>query len=119
MREEHTAWLRELERWRSEYEEAIREFARRMLSDLELIDFEDALDRHEAAILAHEDLVVRHEQMIQAMKVGVGPAPTEYEDLHEQLHDRHELSRNEHEKLTQIHREVLASLAAMPKKTAG
>ena len=47
---DHEQWARDLQRWRSEYEAATKRLLRRLLPDLNLADFEDALNRHEAAI---------------------------------------------------------------------
>ena len=118
-REDHSVWLKDLQRWRSEYDEAVRSFARRMLSELELANFEDALERHEAAIQAHEELVDRHEWTILRQAQGSPGAADEFEDLHRQMHDRHELSRREHEQLQRTHRAILNAIAMMAKSSPG
>lgn len=109
--------MRQLQRWRNEYEEAIRAFAQRMLPGVALREFEDELDRHEAAIHAHEELVSRHEHMMQAEKSGAGELSEEFEDLHKQLHERHELSRQQHARLARVHQTLLEALATGGEKT--
>jgi len=108
---DHALWLRELERWRSEHQQAIVRFAHRLLPELELGSFQDALDRHEAAILAHEELVDRHEQRIRREKSGEEQHSEEADALHEQVHDRHELSRRQHEQLARAHQAILRAMA--------
>ena len=72
--EDHAAWLQDLNRWRDEYQAALMDLARRVLPDLELENYETALDRHEAAILAHEDLLRSHEEAVGVSKrLGKGP----------------------------------------------
>ena len=49
-RQEHVDWKEAAGRWREEYWEAVIEYARRTLPELELADYEQTLDRHEAAM---------------------------------------------------------------------
>ena len=109
--EDHDQWLKDLERWRRECAEAVHRFASRMLPDLELGNYRDGLDRHEAAILAHEEIVDRHEQRLRLERTGHQDHSEEAESLHEQLHARHELSRQQHEQLAQSHQAILQALA--------
>ena len=108
--EDHARWLKDLERWRSEYALAIQGFARRLLPELELGNFEDGLDRHEAAILAHEELADRHEQRLRREKVGAAEPSDEAEALHQQMHDRHDISRRQHEQLAKAHQAIQRAL---------
>ena len=107
---DHERWIKDLERWRSSYGEAIRRLAQRLLPELELDAFEDALDRHEAAILTHEELVDRHENRLRRQRTGLSEGAEEVEALHDQMHDRHELSRREHEELASRLHEILMAL---------
>lgn len=108
--QDHLAWLADLERWRSDYEWALRQFAHRALPQLELESFEEALARHEAAIVAHQELVERHERMIRLEQSGAAGAGDEFEGLHLQMDARHERSRREHEHPARTQRAVLEAL---------
>jgi len=110
-REDHARWVKELQHWRGEYEAAVLEFVRRQLPELELANFEDALDRHEAAILAHQELVANHEQRLRREKSGLVESAEEVDALHQQMHDRHELSRRQHDELARSYRAILKALA--------
>jgi len=81
--EDHDRWFKDLARWRTDYGDAIRRLARQLLPEIDLADFEDRMDRHEAAILAHEELV-----------------------------DRHELSRRQHLELEEALHEILEALSS-------
>lgn len=109
--EDHARWMKELQHWRHEYEAAVLKFVRRQLPELELDNFEQALDRHEAAILAHQELVTRHEQRIRVEKSGLVEASEEVDSLHQQMHDRHELSRRQHDELARSCRAIVRALA--------
>ena len=110
-REDHAQWLKDLERWQREYKEAIQSIVGRLLPELELGSFVDALDRHRAAILVHEELVDRHEERLGHAGSGLQESAEEVADLHQQIHDRHELSRREHDQLARNHRAILKGLA--------
>jgi hypothetical protein len=109
--EDHAQWLKDLERWQREYTEAIQSFAGRVLPELELGNFVDALDRHEAAILVHEELVDRHEKRLRRANSGLEESAKEVAVLHQQIGDRHEFSRRQHERLAQTHKAILKALA--------
>lgn len=109
--EDHASWLKELERWRSQYEAALHQLAHRLAPELELQNFEDAMDRHEAAIVAHEELVDRHEKRLRREKTTHEEHSEEADALHQQMHDRHELSRRQHEQLARAHQAILKALA--------
>ena len=109
--EDHSRWLKELERWREEYAAAVLKFVRLHLPLLELANFEEALDRLEAAILAHQELVDRHEQRLRRERSGLVETSEEAAILHEQMHERHELSRRQHDELARSHRAILTALA--------
>ncbi len=117
--EEHGYWLKELERWRIEYRQALQRFARRLLPELELGNFEEALERHEAAILAHEELVDRHEQRLRKEKSGVAEHSEDADDLHQQMLQRHDLSRREHEQLARSHQAILRALEMFSRDSLG
>ncbi len=107
--EEHATWLEEVERWVAEYEEAL-EAADPVTLSPELRGHREALPRHAAAIAAHEDVLERHERAIAAEERGVTAASEDYGDVHGLLHTRHEESREEHDRLGQRHRSVMAAL---------
>lgn len=107
---DHERWIKDLERWRSLYGESIQGLAQRLVPELELAAFEDALDRHEAAILTHEELVDRHESRLRRKQTGPDEGAEEVEALHQQMHDRHELSRREHDELASRLQEILMAL---------
>ena len=111
--DDHVQWLKELEHWRSEYLEAVLHFVQRQLPELELANFEEAVDRHEAAILAHQELVQSHEKRLRRVRSGQEEPPEEADALHKQMHDRHELSRRQHEELARSHRAILKALAML------
>jgi hypothetical protein len=108
--EEHGRWLKDLQLWRREYEAAVFRFVHRQLRDLELANFEEALDRHEAAILAHQELVERHERRLRLERRGLAEHPEEVDALHEQVHERHDLSRHQHEELARSLHAILKAL---------
>jgi len=109
--EDHARWLKELEHWRGEYAAAVLKFVHSHLPQLELANFEEALDRHEAAILAHQELVDRHEQRLRRERSGLVESSEEAAALHEQMHERHERSREQHDELARSHRAILTALA--------
>jgi hypothetical protein len=109
--EDHSQWLTDLEHWRSGYQAAVLKFARQQLPELELANFEDALDRHEAAIMAHQELANRHEQRLRREESGQVESSEEAAALHEQMHERHELSRLQHDELARSHRAILKAMA--------
>jgi len=108
--EEHARWLKDLEHWREEHQEAIQKFVSRLLPELEIANFEEALDRHEAAILAHQELVDHHEQRLRRLKSGLEDSSDDVDALHQQVHDRHEVSRLQHEGLARSHSAILKAL---------
>jgi small-conductance mechanosensitive channel len=110
-REDHAQWLKDLERWQREYKEAIQRIVGRLLPELELGSFVEALDRHRAAILVHEELVDRHEERLGDAGSGLQDSAEEVADLHRQIHARHERSRRDHEQLARTHRAILKGLA--------
>lgn len=110
-REDHAQWLKDLERWQGEYKEAIQSIVGRLLPELELGSFAETLDRHRAAILVHEELVDRHEERLGRAGSGLEDSAEEVAALHQQIHDRHELSRRQHEELARTHRVILNGLA--------
>ena len=109
--EDHARWLKELEHWRGEYAAAVLKFVHSHLPQLELANFEEALDRHEAAILAHQELVDRHEQRLRRERAGLVDSSEEAVALHEQMHERHELSRRQHDELARSSRAILKAMA--------
>lgn len=113
--EEHEQWARDLQRWRAEYEAAAKRLLRRLLPELDLIDFEDALDRHEAAILAHEELIDSHEQRMRRQRKKVEAASEEVEGLHELMHERHDRSSQDHEQLGQMVQAIVDALSQYDK----
>ncbi len=114
--EDHAAWLKDLSRWRSEYASALMDLARRVAPDLELENFEAALDRHEAAILAHEDLLHSHEEAVGfSKKLGEG-ASEEYEMVHAQLDSRHLRSLKTHRHLEKTHQAILRAMEMLARE---
>lgn len=110
---DHTAWIRDVVRWRAEYQQAPVELARRIAVELKLDDYEDALAKHEAAIAAHEEILERHERLLAAGGEGQSDIAGEFQALHRQLETRHERSRQEHEHLRKIHTALLEALAML------
>jgi hypothetical protein len=115
--EEHELWLRDLRRWRQEYQAAVFRFVHRHLDELELANFEAALDRHEAAILAHQQLVDNHERRLRLERRGLAEHPEEVDELHEQMHDRHDASRHQHQELARSHRAIVKALEMLGSET--
>ena len=114
--EDHAAWLEDLNRWRDEYQAALMDLARHVLPDLELENYETALDRHEAAILAHEDLLHSHEEAVGFSKrLGEG-ASEEYELVHAQLDTRHGRSLKAHQHLERTHQAILRAVEMLARK---
>jgi len=114
--EDHAAWLEDLTRWRSQYRDALMDFARRALPDLKLENYEAALDRHEAAILAHEDLLHSHEESVGfSERIGEGTSE-EYEMVHAQLASRHQRSLEAHRHLERTHQAILRAMEMLAKE---
>lgn len=107
---EHAAWIEDVERWRTSYQEALLACARRLASGLELDNFEAALDRHEAAIHAHEDAIRRHEKALHLGPDGKLGRSEDSIDFHRLMGERHDRSRLMHEQLERSHKAVLAAL---------
>ena len=114
--EDHEAWLVDLNRWRSEYRDALMDLARLVVPDLELENYEAALDRHEAAILAHEDLLHGHEEAVGFSKKLGEEASEEYEMVHAQLDRRHLRSLKAHRHLERTHQAILRAMAMLAKE---
>lgn len=108
--------MSDLARWRREYEAELAAFARRAAARLELDNYEQALERHEAAIRAHEEILDRHERAMAIPREDTDPGD-EFEGLHEQLEERHALSRREHDQLRRTHRAVIAALRMLDRKS--
>jgi len=114
--EDHAAWLEDLNRWRDEYQAALMDLARRVLPNLEPENYETALDRHEAAILAHEDLLHCHEEAVGFSKrLGEG-ASEEYEQVHAQLDTRHGRSLKAHQHLEKTHQAILRAMEMLARE---
>ena len=88
--------------------------ARKVKPELRLRDYEQALDRHEAAmdvaIDIHEQALTRHEKALQLEQRGDLGASADFEELHEELDSRHHASREAHERLEARHRAILDAL---------
>jgi hypothetical protein len=110
---EHTAWVRDVVRWRTEYREALLGLACRVAGELALENYEDALTKHEAAISAHEEILKRHERLLDMGGEGREDLAGEFQSLHRQLETRHERSRQQHEYLRKIHTALLEALAML------
>ena len=115
--EDHELWLRDLRRWRQEYQAALSRFVHRQLPELQLANFEEALARHEAAILAHQQLVDDHERRLRLERRGLTEHPEEVDELHEQMRGRHEASRHQHQELARSHRAILQALEMLGSET--
>ncbi|MGB5162547.1 MAG: hypothetical protein WBP10_00535 [Thermoanaerobaculia bacterium] len=114
--QDHAVWLEDLSRWRSEYRNALMDFARRVAPDLELENYEAALERHEAAILAHEDLLHSHEEAVGfSRRLGEGTTD-EYEMVHAQLDSRHRRSAEAHRQLARTHQAILRAMQMMARE---
>jgi hypothetical protein len=113
---EHAAWKRDLEHWRTSYEEALIACAHRVASGLELENFEAALDRHEAAIAAHEEAVHRHETTLgleSGAEIGTSGDSLEF---HRLMESRHALSRESHAQLERSHGAILEALEMLGRR---
>ena len=114
--EDHEAWLKDLIRCRSEYQDALMDLARRVIPDLELENYEAALERHEAAILAHEDLLHSHEEAVGFSKrLGQGNSE-EYEMVHAQPDSRHRRSLEAHRQLERTHQATLRAMEMLARE---
>ncbi len=113
---EHAAWKRDLERWRASYQEALIACARRVASELELGNFEVALDRHEAAIASHEEAIRRHEMTLALEPGGHIGLSDDSLDFHRLMERRHALSRASHEQLERSHHAILEALEMLGRR---
>ena len=115
-RQEHIEWKEATARWRQEYLEAALAFVRRTIQDLDLADFELALDKHEAtmevAVSIHEQALDRHEKAMALEQRGARGASEDFEELHHELDCRHAASREAHENLERRHRAILEALSS-------
>ena len=113
---DHLSWQTDIVRWRQELTEAVVEYARRTAPQLEIENYEAALDAHEIAIDAHEEMLHRHDALLDAEAHGGPVTSDELAQFQSGVQDRHALSRDEHRQLETTHRAILNGLRLMSKR---
>ena len=112
---EHLAWQADIARWRQEFVEAVLDYARRTAPQLEIENYETALDAHEIAIDAHEEMLHRHDTLLDAEAHGGPVTSDEMAQFQSGVEDRHARSRDEHRQLEITHQAILRALRMLGK----